>query len=450
MKWALCILSACLVWLFVEVSISESQSISTLQAVERFAETLNKGAGAFTLIVESVTSTTSPYLGVLSAVIELMAANKAASNQSAELNNLRELSEKINQKLDDVISQFSELKNLIRWTAIQSTYATYETNIRSVSRHFRQIFEGPLSKMNNTKELFINSYNSDYHDSGSKLFQGFVIDHGVFSQGFLRPAMNYTENNRGQMRTFMLGTLKLLLMAANLELGYMTIRGYDDQIPFYRHQWQLRFEQVQERMKAIDLELKNHYLVQSKIDIDTFSGKNFAMSNPMFGRSLYKELSTKYFWREWLVVVSMHTDYNHDAYSRVCNGVVKSTHGAKDLVIDSFEKNTTNSDFQNVMKQRCASLQQSCQNTVQYNPCNDDPTATHRRSRRCGTYYSENADVVFNWITNVGSSCSPVSSYGVIDTHKNPVYYAGPTDNSPDRLFVCDLGVCNYYVHFFG
>lgn len=152
--------------------------------MERFAETLNKGAGAFTLIVESVTSTTSPYLGVLSAVIELMAANKAASNQSAELNNLRELSEKINQKLDDVISQFSELKNLIRWTAIQSSYATYETNIRSVFRYFRQIFEGPLSKMNNTKELFINSYNSDFHDSGSKLFQGFVIDHGVFNQVF--------------------------------------------------------------------------------------------------------------------------------------------------------------------------------------------------------------------------------------------------------------------------
>ena len=98
-------------------------------------------------------------------------------------------------------------------------------------------------------------------------------------------------------------------------------------------------------MKAIDLELKNHYLVQSKIDIDTFSDKNFAMSNPMFSRSLYKELSTKYFWREWLVVVSTHTDYNRDAYSRVCNGVVKSTHGAKDLVIDSVEKNTTNSVF---------------------------------------------------------------------------------------------------------
>ena len=326
MKFSFGILAVSLVWLSVSESTSESESISTLQAVASFAENLNKGAGAFTTIVQSVTSTTSPYLGVLTAVIKLIAASKTASRESAELNNLRELSEKINQKLDDVLSQFSELKNLIRWTAIQSTYATYETNIRTVYGHFKYIFERPISHMNSTNQLFINSYNFDYHDSGYKLFNGFVIDHGVFIQGFLRPAMNYTENNRGQMRTFMLSILKLLLMAANVELGYMTIKGYEHQIPFYRHQWQVRFEQVQERMKSIDEELKNSYRTQYIKDIDTFSKNNLGLSNPMFGRYLYQELSKKYFWRDWLVIVSIHTEGYHDSHSLTCNGIIKSTH----------------------------------------------------------------------------------------------------------------------------
>lgn len=127
----------------------------------------------------------------------------------------------------------------------------------------------------------------------------------------------------------------------------------------------------------------------------------------------------------------------------------------KDLVVDSVDKDIPPLDIQSVMKQRCASLQQSCINTAQYYVCNvkknnNDPTDTQKRSRPCGTYTSENADVVFNLITNIGSSCSPISSYGVINTGKNPMYYTSLTDDSPNRLFVCDLGVCKYYVHFFG
>ena len=79
-----------------------------------------------------------------------------------------------------------------------------------------------------------------------------MLDSGMLSQGFLRPAINYTENNRGEMRTFMLGILKLLILGANVELGYMTIKGYDNVIPFYSQKWQVRFEQFEERMKEID------------------------------------------------------------------------------------------------------------------------------------------------------------------------------------------------------
>ena len=66
-------------------------------------------------------------------------------------------------------------------------------------------------------------------------------------------------------------------------------------------------------MNETDKELKDNYLTQAKIDIDTFSKNNLGLSNPIFSRFLYQELSKKYFWRDWFVVVSTHTDYDHDA-----------------------------------------------------------------------------------------------------------------------------------------
>nr|XP_022331797.1 uncharacterized protein LOC111129631 [Crassostrea virginica] len=329
MRNPLCILAVCMVWLFVEESLALSKSINTLRETERLAEHLNRGA--FT-VVQNVAKTVEPFFSVFSSVIQMVVDIRSATSPSAELEYLHQLSDSINQKFDEVNSQFNEVKKLIQWTSVQATYASLEANIHAVSDQFKLIFKVPPSGMNQQKQIFINSYESTYQDSGSKLFAGFMLDTGFVSQGLLRPAMHYTENNRGEMRTFMLGIMKLLILGANVELGYMTIKGYDNVIPFHSHQWQVRFEQVQEKMKEIDLELKNKYQDQAIKDIDTFSNKNFELSNPMFGRFLYQELSKKYFWRNWLVVVSTHTDSNHDAHSRGHSTVKKSTKKQTDPV----------------------------------------------------------------------------------------------------------------------
>ena len=255
MKCSLCILTVCMVWLFVEESVALSKGINTLRETERFAEHLNRGA--FTA-VQNVAKTMSPFFSVFSSVIQMVTDIRSASTPSAELEYLHQLSDSINQKFDEVNSQFAEVKKLIQWTSVQATYASLEANIHTVSDQFQLIFKVPSSGMNQQKQLFINSYESTYQDSGSKLFAGFMLDNGLLSQGLLRPAMNYTED-RGEMRTFMLGIMKLLILGANVELGYMTIKGYSNVIPFHSHQWQVRFEQVQEKMTEIDLELKNKY-----------------------------------------------------------------------------------------------------------------------------------------------------------------------------------------------
>lgn len=448
MKSFLCGLAICAVWLLVRVSNVQSELIRTLEATENFAEKMNRGA--FTTVVKDITKTVSPYLNVISSVIRLIAGIGSASTQSAELEYLHKLSDSINQKFEEVNAEFSEVKNLIHWTAVQTSYADIEANIHVVFEQFKQIFEVPLSGIDQQKQLFLKSYNNNYHGSGSRLFAGFMHDHGAIGEGLLRPAMKYTENNRSQMRTFMIGILKLLLMAADIEIGFLVIEGYDNVIYFHCQQWEDRIQNMTKKMTAIDLELKNNYLAQAKNDIDKFSINNFGVSNQMFSQHLYLELSTKYYWLDWLVVVSTHTEGKHDAHSHVCNGTIKSTHRTKDLVIDSVDKDKPSIDINDV-NTLFESLQQTCKNTVQYNRCHEYH-GPHRRERRCGGYTSENADAIFNWFNSARISCSAYrySSVGIIATNKNPVYYAAPIEGSSGRLFVNNLGLCPYNVHFFG
>ena len=441
-------------WLFLVVPFAEPEYTSTLQATVHLAEDINRGA--FTTVVKEVSKTLSPFLKVFSSVVKLIFGIGSASAQSSELEYLHRLSDSINLKFDQVNLQFSDVKKLIEWSAVQVSYTSLEANINAVSGHFRRIFEVPISAMDQQKQLFIMSYKNGYTDSGTKLYEGFMLDNGVISQGLLRPAMRYTENNRSQMRTFMLGILKLLVMAAKVELGYQAIKVYDGLIPFYSHLWQIRIEQVQTKMEAIDLELKNNYHSQSLKDIDKFSLNNLRLSNQNFSRNLYRELSQKYFWRDWLVVVSTHTEGSHDAHSRVCSsGVIKSTHRSKDLVIDSVEKDKPSFDINEVHK-LCASLVGTCKNTATYIRCKCYHSYTLagpcEYTEPCDFYRNtENADAIFNWFSNnIKNSCLNYSSIGIIATNKNPIYYAGLTEGYSSRLYIKDLGSCNYNAHFFG
>lgn len=437
------------------------------------AENINNGA--FTAVVKDVAKTVAPFLNAFTSVIKLIFGIQASSTESPELKYLRNLSESINRRFDQVNMQFNDVKNLIDWSAVQVSYGMLESNIHVVSDQFSRIFQVPESGTIQQKRLFMISYKTGYIDSGSKLFTAFMQDHGVINRGLLRPAMKYTRNDRGKMRTFMLGILKLLMMAAKVELSYLGVKGYDSLIPFYIHQWQVRIEQVQEKMKVIDLELKNVYHPQSLKDIDRFAmdSKNLRLSNHNFSRNLYQELSTKYFWRDWFVVASTHTEVRGDAHSRVCDGVIKSVFRTKDLVIDSVERDRPTFHMGEIQS-LCASLNETCQHTATYIPCQTQSHCSYpygnciggsshscynyltgsgpcRRFRRCGSYQnSENADDIFNWFDSVKTSCSPYSSVGIIATNKNAVYYAGPNAGSSPRLFVYDLGLCDYNVHFFG
>ena len=147
-------------------------------------------------------------------------------------------------------------------------------------------------------------------------------------------------------------------------------------------------------MKSIDFKLKSRNRTLFIKDIDTFSNNNLGLSNPMFGRYLYQELSKKvmmermsgccfhaYWLQSWRVFAIVQ-------WSRHVNTQKKGS-----SCWQCWQRHTS-PRYSEWRKQRFASLQQSCKNTAQYYACNvkknnNDPTDTQRRSRPCGTYTSE-------------------------------------------------------------
>jgi hypothetical protein len=182
-----------------------------------------------------VAKSIAPFVNVFTSVVKLIFGISTTPTESPELQFLRQLSDTINTRFDQVNTEFLDVTKLIRWSSVQVSYSNLEAKIHVVSEHFSRFFKVPKSGFLDQKALFINSYETDYSDSGSKLFAGFMFDNGAVSEGLVRPAMFYTENDRNKMRIFMLGILKLILVAAKVELGYMALKGQDNIIPFYVH-----------------------------------------------------------------------------------------------------------------------------------------------------------------------------------------------------------------------
>lgn len=370
---------------------------------------------------------------------------------SPEMTQLRSLVLNINYQFDHINQQFSDVKALIDWTAVKVSYGTLEGNINAVSERFSTIFKVPESAMIDQKEEFLNSYKNSFSDSGFKLFYAFMNDQHVLSEGLLRPAIRYTKNDRGKMRTFMLGVLKLLLKSAVMEICYYNYTGKNGLVDYYSKIWHNRTNLVQEKMKAVDLELKNIYFSQSRIDIETFlkNVTNLLLSNGNFSQNLYQELSKKYFWRDWLVITSTHTEGRHDSHSRVCNGIIKSVYRTKDLVIDSVERTKPVVDTSEIHA-FSASLNQTCKNNRYYVYC-QHVLPVGKRSNDCGIFrYTDNADAIFNWFGSVKTSCDKFSSIGIIAIDKKSAYSAGPLNETSKRLYVFNIDNCTFKVHFFG
>ncbi|XP_062594879.1 uncharacterized protein LOC134256234 [Saccostrea cucullata] len=369
-----------------------------LQAGNIIADEIN--AGEFLSIVGKAAKIAVPFFSTIFDVTKLIFG--IGQTESPELQYLRQFSETVNLRFDRVDAQFSDIKRLINWSTVQVTYTDIESRIIAVSDALNNMYKVPKLAIDAQKQIFITSYESGYQDSGIKLYKGFMNEGNVFGTGLLGPAMQYTEPDRGKMRIFMLGILRLLFMAAKLEFEYFAIKGFSGGIvPFYVQQWQTRLERVQAKMLVTDQDVASKYNSQFLLDIESFATLNSSLGNEDFSRGLYKKLSDKYFWRDWLVIISTPSSRNRACY-HMCNGFAKQLHN-RDIAVASVDRQKTPINKTEV-DTLVSSLRQTCASKT-------------KTSGGCGLSFTTypKADEMYSWITpRIRTNC--LSVYAAVGT----------------------------------
>ncbi|KAK3099653.1 hypothetical protein FSP39_007554 [Pinctada imbricata] len=415
--------------------------------------------------------------GIVSVFGLIFGLGSGSHGESMEMKYLRDMSKLINTRFDDVDAQLSDMEKLVQMSAIQAPYLTIALKIRAVSRVYQTILTVPISDIKLQRSVFITNYESDYQNSGYKLFLGFVKDLGPFGGRLLDSAMKFYEYDRTKIRQFMMAATKLLFMASQLELAYYSAKGASATLmDFHRSQWEDRFQQVSQRMSTVDKMVAFKERIQFSLDVERFALDYRGFGNSFLSNNLYKKLSTKYYWRDWLVIVSDHIN-KHDK-SQVCGGYAKSIYG-KDIIVTSVSINKTTIGKRNA-EGMANSLTQTCKTTSYHRcyKCNSRPNPNCTQpavitDRCCDPENSEDAETIYSWINPyVRDRCTAYGSVGIIYKYKNVAYSARRRNNTStmncdlgwctdkrdstqrypefERLFVHDIGSCKYRAHFFG
>ena len=163
----------------------------------------------------------------------------------------------IDNRFDRVDSSFTKVLRLIDWNAVKVNFGQIKQKILAMSNEYQFIYEVPKTAVENKKIIFVNHYDSDYQNSGTKLYQAVIHKQGTFQENLGTCVMRYTKNDRKLTQEFLLGIMKLMLQATKIELAYLQIKSYDQNAIFMRTKWEQRIKAVKSNFAAIDRSVIN-------------------------------------------------------------------------------------------------------------------------------------------------------------------------------------------------
>ncbi|CAC5422719.1 unnamed protein product [Mytilus coruscus] len=249
----LLILLLCLTCLHAEDA-KQKKSTTT----DHITSGLNAGKGIAEAVVLStalpaalttVAASVVPFLGVIAPFLSFI-FGFIHKGPSPELLAIRKLHEDVDTRFDQVDAKFADVKRLINWSTVKVQFSDIEQKINAVYRKYEEMYQAPSNALNGEKQLFISNYESDFQNSGIKLYDGY---------------------DRRRCGTFSSGILKLLLRAAELELAYLQLKGLSENVDYHTKQWKSRFDHVRSAMSHADATIAAKYHDQSTIDINRYA-----------------------------------------------------------------------------------------------------------------------------------------------------------------------------------
>ena len=309
-----------------------AQITSGLEVAEAIGNFVKEGK--FKESLQKVGTSVANYLEVVGPFIDIV-FGFIKGPDSMEVAFMKEMMKQIDARFDQMDSRFNDIERLIDWSVVQVNFGQVEQKILAMSEEYEHIYEVPPEATANRKTIFLDAYDSDYQNSGYKLYHAIVEPSGKFQEKLGVSVMRFTENDRKRTQIFLLGTLQLLLQAAKIEIVYLQAKQFTHNAEFRKNEWETRLEEVKNEFETIDGEIVKMYHSQSGKDIDKYAADNSRMSNKDFANGLKNMLKDKYYWRIWLVVIYNPISGSDNHYVRKHGGFEKYRRNGRNIVVAS-------------------------------------------------------------------------------------------------------------------
>ena len=420
----------------------ETTDITAVQRGLNSAKSISITANNFLTAIKSLSSKISPYLQVFTSVLSFVFDFIKQQSPSPELLAIKQLYEVVNAKFDHMEARLTDIENGIYWGQALAPLLSCERGVRIALASFQQLLQNPPPDVDGQRNVLLDRYRSQLN-CPHILYFAIVNDTGLsigYSNNILQQGKVHLENDRTKMREFMISLIGLMYKAATMDLLYLKFR-VPNNLNYTVQQWSNRFNQIQRKMLATDEEVYSIWYSQAEKDVQKLTSGNVAISNKEMSELLYKSLSTKYYWRDWLVIVYDPVTGGDAHYVWECGGFYKPRYYNRNLLVSSVDNNKPIMDI-NIAKSKMASLNTTYRNSETYD-----------------------AGAIFNWFSpDVRTQCSPFASVGVIN-YRHDVWYSVAKNSS--RFIQRHLGYFTtpdrskkqcfpksyfetFYVHMFG
>ncbi|XP_063439612.1 uncharacterized protein LOC134720940 [Mytilus trossulus] len=275
-----------------------------------------------------------PYLGALGPFIGVVMA--FIPSESDELAYMKTMMSNIDNRLDQFDTRFDDVERLIQWNTVEINFGQLEQRIKAVSHQLEIVYSVPSAAVPNRKLIFIDNYDSDYQNSGLKLYQAIVAQHKIQKQ-LGTQVLSYTENDRAKTQIFLLGVMQLLLQAVKVELGYLLVKQFTYNANYMTTDWENKIKEVKVKFDQIDNQCTDAYHSQCGKDIDAYAASNSGQTSSQFAAGLFSLLSGKYYWRDWIVLAYNPISGGSLHYVGVSGGHIKFRKNGRNIVVGSVD-----------------------------------------------------------------------------------------------------------------
>jgi hypothetical protein len=300
------------------------------QKIEDFGASLAKIAGKVSKYLEAF----SPVLGLFQLLLP---------DDTYDI--IEERFAEMDAKFDQVFNRSDDLGDEQLKISLKTQFGAYAREITLFSKRLDDF----LKSEGKAENLFLETYdNKTFDENVMQLYMAMMKnDSGLVIDSIPGLVRDFTNENRKDTEMAMKRILHLIIQGAAIEMAYYSLTDDEKRYNTTKHDWEERISKLIMHIKMIDEDMRYNYMGQVKKDTEVLLAKMYGKSNKDFADTLYKLLSQKYEWRDWVVVA--FNDVSDKKIDMPSEGAFQMTRHGRHVIVASSTKDR-DTDISNVKK----------------------------------------------------------------------------------------------------